>query len=134
MGYSPKECVDYLCLVGDKSDDIPGYKGIGPVKARKFLDEFGSIENFLSNKDNEFNGIDFEGLEDLYKRNKPLIDIRVALKEYPLDKIPVIFYKKDTINTKKLQFIFKEYTLGSFLTSEFIKPFKTLKSWKNSKE
>lgn len=47
MGYRPEECVDYLCLTGDRSDDIPGYRGIGEVKARKFLDEFGSIENFI---------------------------------------------------------------------------------------
>lgn len=32
FGYSPEETVDYLSLVGDSSDDIPGVKGMGPVK------------------------------------------------------------------------------------------------------
>jgi 5''-3'' exonuclease (including N-terminal domain of PolI) len=54
MGYSPDECVDYLCLLGDKSDDIPGYRGIGEVKARSFLDKFGSIQNFLDDDDLTF--------------------------------------------------------------------------------
>lgn len=130
MGYAANECVDYLCLVGDKSDDIPGYIGMGPVKTRKFLDEFGSIENFLSNPDNEFKGIDRDGLIDLYGRNKDLIDIEVALTKYPLKKIPIFYYKEDRINTTKLRELFKKYTLSSFLTVEFIKPFKKLKPWK----
>jgi DNA polymerase-1 len=130
MGYSPEECVDYLCLVGDKSDDIPGYKGIGEVKARKFLDQFGSIENFLESEE-KFPGIDNEGLSELYKRNKSLIDIRVALKEYPITTIPIYYNKKNEILIKKLMGQFSEYSLNSFLTQEFLKPFKTLKQWKN---
>ena len=34
-------------MVGDTSDDIPGFPGIGPVKARKILDE-GRIEKFIA--------------------------------------------------------------------------------------
>lgn len=34
---------------------------MGPVKIRQFLDEFKSIENFLSNKKNTFKGIDHDG-------------------------------------------------------------------------
>ena len=119
-----------LCLVGDKSDDIPGYKGIGEVKARKFLDQFGSIENFLESEE-KFPGIDNEGLSELYKRNKSLIDIRVALKEYPITTIPIYYNKKNEILIKKLMGQFSEYSLNSFLTQEFLKPFKTLKQWKN---
>ena len=127
MGYEPNECVDYLCLIGDKSDDIPGYRGIGPVKARQFLTQFGSIENYLSNPDNTFKGIDYDGLEDLYRRNKLLIDIRVALEKYKLKRIPIIYSRKNTINREKLVSIFKNYSLSSFITLEYLKPFKKLK-------
>lgn len=133
MGYEPSECVDYLCLVGDKSDDIPGYRGIGPVKARKFLDEFKSIENFISSN-GSFSGIDMDGMKDLYSRNKVLIDISVALDKYPLKKIPVKYNKAGEINYMKLKDIFKRYTLGSFIQPDFVKPFKTLKPWMRENE
>jgi len=47
FGYSPEETVDYLSMVGDTSDDIKGIPGIGPVKARKILDEYGTLDKFL---------------------------------------------------------------------------------------
>lgn len=37
FGYHSHETVEYLAMVGDTSDDIPGFPGIGPVKARKIL-------------------------------------------------------------------------------------------------
>lgn len=129
MGYSPEECIDYLCLVGDKSDDIPGYKGIGPVKARKFLDEFGSIENFLS-KNGQFSGIDNEGLADLYSRNVELISLKLALEHHPLKKIPILYNKRNQIQDRKVKEIFLEYSFHSFLTKDFMKAFNKLKVWK----
>ena len=131
MGYTPEECVDYLCLIGDKSDDIPGYKGIGPVKARKFLDEFGSIENFIK-MDQEFSGIENEGLAMLYKKNLVLLDIRIAIKKYPITNIPIYYNKRNEILIDKLQGQFSKFSLNSFLTVDFLEPFKRLKQWKNN--
>lgn len=131
MGYKPQECVDYLCLVGDTSDDIPGYKGIGKVKARKFLDEFGTIENFIKSK-GEFPGIDLEGIEDLYKRNKELIDIQVALKKHPIKKVPIIRYRGKGINKEKIVKICQKYCLVSFILGNFIEPFKKLRRWEEN--
>lgn len=130
MGYSPAECVDYLCLLGDKSDDIPGYRGIGEVKARKFLDQFGSIQAFLDDPEAEFPGIDRDGLTDLYARNTELIDIDVALAKHPLKRVPIIYHKKDILSIKKLGEVYKKYGFTSFTKPEFITPFKTLKQWK----
>lgn len=132
MGYSPEECVDYLCLLGDKSDDIPGYYGMGPVKIRKFLDQFGSIQNFLSDPSNEFKGIDRDGLEDLYRRNRSLIDLEVAIKEYPLKKIPIRYYKKNTINIEALDKLFTYYSFQSFRNEAFLEPFYKLEIWHNT--
>jgi 5'-3' exonuclease len=36
---------DYLCLVGDASDNVIGAKGIGPKRAAELLATFGSIED-----------------------------------------------------------------------------------------
>lgn len=129
-GYDVKECVDYLCLVGDKSDDIPGYRGIGPVKARKFLDKFGSISNFLLDTSAEFPGIDRDGLKFLYDRNVEMIDLNLAITKYPFKKIPLLYYKNNEVNSSKLHKLFEEYTMRSFQTKEFIEPFKKLRVWK----
>ncbi len=49
MGVYPEQIVDYLSLVGDTSDNIPGVAGIGPKGAQNLLEEFGSLENILQN-------------------------------------------------------------------------------------
>jgi DNA polymerase-1 len=47
LGVPPSQVVDYLALVGDASDNIPGVKGIGPKGAIELLQEFGSLEAIL---------------------------------------------------------------------------------------
>jgi DNA polymerase-1 len=51
LGIKPAQIPDYLALIGDTSDNIPGIKGIGPAKAQPLLQEFGTLENLLSNVD-----------------------------------------------------------------------------------
>jgi DNA polymerase-1 len=50
MGVRPEQIVDYLSMVGDSSDNIPGMKGIGAVGAAKLLAEYGSLDNIISHK------------------------------------------------------------------------------------
>jgi DNA polymerase-1 len=47
LGVPPSQVVDYLSLVGDASDNIPGVKGIGEKGAQKLLAEFGSLDALL---------------------------------------------------------------------------------------
>jgi len=47
LGVPPAQVRDYLALVGDSSDNVPGVKGIGDKGARKLLEEFGDLENVL---------------------------------------------------------------------------------------
>lgn len=51
FGVYPNQINEYLSLVGDVADNIPGVKGIGPKGAKKLLDDFGSIENIYNNLD-----------------------------------------------------------------------------------
>jgi len=51
MGVRPDQIVDYLSIVGDSSDNIPGMKGIGAVGAANLLKEYDTFENIISNKD-----------------------------------------------------------------------------------
>ena len=45
-GITPKQYLDYKSLAGDKADNIPGIRGIGPKTAEKYLSEYQSIDNF----------------------------------------------------------------------------------------
>jgi DNA polymerase-1 len=48
LGVTPSQVVDYLALVGDTSDNIPGVKGIGEKGAVKLLAEYGDLETILA--------------------------------------------------------------------------------------
>ncbi len=48
FGVGPKAVVDYLSLVGDSSDNVPGVPGIGPAGAAKLLKRFGSLDHILA--------------------------------------------------------------------------------------
>ena len=45
----PEQVIDYLGMMGDASDNIPGLPGVGDKTAKKLLEEFDSLENLLEN-------------------------------------------------------------------------------------
>lgn len=47
----PKQVIDFLAMMGDAVDNIPGLEGVGEKTAMKFLKEFGNIETLLANTD-----------------------------------------------------------------------------------
>ncbi|GBD31991.1 DNA polymerase I [bacterium HR33] len=49
LGVPPERVVDYLALVGDASDNIPGVKGIGDKTARELISRFGDLDAILEN-------------------------------------------------------------------------------------
>jgi DNA polymerase I len=51
LGVPPERTVDYLSLVGDSSDNVPGVKGIGEKGAIELITEFGPLESILANVD-----------------------------------------------------------------------------------
>lgn len=48
LGVPPRQVVDFLALVGDSSDNVPGVKGIGEKGAQKLLQEFGDLDTILA--------------------------------------------------------------------------------------
>src|SRR5690606_10500697 len=48
FGVPPSRVVDYLALIGDSSDDVPGAPGIGPKTALQLIEEFGGVEEILA--------------------------------------------------------------------------------------
>lgn len=47
----PLQVIDFLGMMGDSSDNIPGLPGVGEKTAKKFLKQFGSMEGLLANTD-----------------------------------------------------------------------------------
>ena len=48
FGVPPEGIVDYLSLIGDSSDNIPGVEGVGPKTAAALITQFGSIESMMA--------------------------------------------------------------------------------------
>ena len=47
----PEQVIDYLGMMGDASDNIPGLPGVGDKTAKKFIKEYGGLEGLLANTD-----------------------------------------------------------------------------------
>lgn len=48
-GVPPERIIDYLALMGDKVDNVPGISGCGPKTAAKWIEQFGSLEGVIAN-------------------------------------------------------------------------------------
>ncbi|NOZ37195.1 MAG: DNA polymerase I, partial [Gammaproteobacteria bacterium] len=48
FGVTPEQIIDYLTLVGDTSDNIPGVPKVGPKTAAKWLNQYGSLDQLLA--------------------------------------------------------------------------------------
>ncbi len=113
LGFEPKQMIDYLALIGDKSDDIPGVKGIGPVTAVPLIQKYGSIENLYDHIDEiEKSGIKnklIAGKEDAFL-SKELATIKCDVPiEFSFD--PAKMTKPDF---EKLRSIFLELEFKTF--------------------
>ena len=49
FGIKPEQIIDYLALVGDKADNIPGVPGVGPKTAVKWLEQYQDMEGIIAN-------------------------------------------------------------------------------------
>ena len=89
FGVKPNQIIDYLALVGDSSDNIPGVSKVGPKTAAKWLNEFNNIEGIVKNAES-FTGVVGNNLRDSIQdldrnielvRLKKDVDIKVTLEE-----------------------------------------------------
>ncbi len=116
----PEQVIDYLGMMGDASDNIPGLPGVGDKTAKKFIEEFGSMENLLANTD-KLKGAMKEKIEankELGILSKKLAticvtcDVQFDAKDYELS-VP---------DSLKVQEIFEELEFRR-LNDQFIKIF-----------
>lgn len=82
LGVSPQRVTDYLALVGDSSDNIPGVHGIGPKTAVQLIQRFGSLEDILAHADDVTQKRAREALKrhaDDARLSRELVSIRTDL-------------------------------------------------------
>ena len=85
----PEQVIDFLGMMGDAADNIPGLPGVGEVTAKKLLKEFGTMENLLANTD-KLKG----ALKDKIEANKEKGILSKKLATILLD-CPVTFNESD---------------------------------------
>ncbi len=125
-GYKPSQCVDYLSLLGDKSDNIPGYRGMGPVKVKQFMDKYGSIAKYLLDGE-PFSGVNALVMSELQFRNAALIDLKWHYNMYHR-QLKLVYYKTKTPILQEKEYIKLAASLGlrQFREEKFINIFKKL--------
>ncbi|MFE3869427.1 DNA polymerase I [Flavobacterium sp. LS2P90] len=102
----PDQVIDFLGMMGDAADNIPGLPGVGEVTAKKLLKEFGTMENLLANTD-KLKGKMKENIE----ANKEKGLLSKTLATILLD-CPVVFdetdYELSTPDVEKTDALFNE--------------------------
>ena len=116
----PMQVIDFLGMMGDSSDNIPGLPGVGEKTAKKFLATYGSMENLLANT-HELKG----KMKEKIEANKELGLLSKQLATIMLD-VPVTFNAKDFEldhpDVEKVKEIFQELEFRR-LTDNFLKTF-----------
>lgn len=80
----PEQVIDILGLWGDASDNIPGVPGIGEKTAKSLIQQFGSIENILSNPD-KLKGKQKENLTNFAEQARLSRDLATIQLDVPID-------------------------------------------------
>ena len=118
----PEQVIDFLGMMGDASDNIPGLPGVGEKTAKKFLAQFGSMEELLANAD-QLKG----KMKEKVEASKELGLLSKKLATIMLD-VPVTFDAKDFTldepDLEKVKELFNELEFRQLLTN-FLKTFAT---------
>lgn len=102
----PKQIIDFLGMMGDAVDNIPGLEGVGEKTAKKFLQEFGSMENLLANTD-KLKGKIKEKVEASAERGLLSKKLATILTDAPIE-FEHEKYHLETPDFEKLKDIFDE--------------------------
>ena len=109
----PEQIVDYLALVGDSSDNIPGVPKVGPKTAAKWLNEYGSLDAIVAHAA-DIKGKVGESLRenlDQLELSRRLATIR---RDVPLDLTPVELKRKPP-DVEALSALYRRLELNSLL-------------------
>lgn len=109
----PSQFIDYLTMIGDSIDNVPGIKGVGPKTASVLIGEYKTLDNIIESKDKlseKYKKL-FENVDkDQIKKSKELI----TLYDVPIN-IEIEDLKKKKPDLVKLKNTFQEFGFKSLL-------------------
>jgi DNA polymerase-1 len=112
-GVPPEQIIDYLTLVGDSADNVPGVPKVGPKTAAKWLHEYGSLDEVIRNAD-KIGGKIGETLRDsiaILPLSKKLVTL---VSDLALD-ISIKDLRKSEPDIEALAICFKRWEFKSWL-------------------
>jgi DNA polymerase-1 len=114
LGVPPERVTDYLALVGDASDNVPGVRGVGPKTAAQLIGRYGSLESILEHADDVAGKRAREALRahaEEARLSKALVTLRTDL---PIDVDPESFRRREP-DRERLRRIFLELEFHSLV-------------------
>lgn len=128
---NPEHIIDYLAIVWDSSDNIPGIEWFWPKKAVDLINKYGTLEEIYAHIDDEDFILTWKTLEKLKASHeiaflsKKLATIKkdVELENFYLEDF---IFKKDTLLNENVKELFKRYEFNSLYSEE-----KNLQTWKD---
>ena len=109
FGVRPSQIFDYLCLVGDTSDNIPGVPKVGPKTAVTLLEQYNALDNIIKNS-SQLKGKLKENIESSLETIE-LAKKLVALKDNLKLSLDPDQLKRGSADKTKLETIIKKYEL-----------------------
>lgn len=103
FGVAPHQIIEYLALIGDKSDNIPGVPSVGPKTAAKWLNEYETLDEIIKNADSIKGkvGEKFRAHLDLLPMSVDLTTIRCDL-ELPTSIDELVIQTEDVPKLRQL--------------------------------
>src|SRR5690606_35581520 len=126
FGYKANQVVDLLTLLGDDSDNIPGYRGMGEKRCADFFEKFGSIKNYLESNE-EYRFINKDTLLELVKKNTLLIDLKFFYKTFLRGKVKPVYYKgkkNPKFNKEAFLKVCRKLKIKTFQQKSFLKNYE----------
>lgn len=114
FGVSTEQIIDYLALIGDTADNIPGINKVGPKTAVKWLAQYESVDNIINHAD-EFKGKVGEYLREGLEQLPLSYQLATIICDVELDKTPAQLQLQPA-DTNSLKNLYSEYELKSWLT------------------
>ena len=114
-GVEPEQIVDWLALMGDAVDNIPGVPGVGPKTAAGLLAQFGSVEKMFARLDqvkSEKTRAALKNSEAGVRRNLELVRLQKVPCEFAPEKLTV-----RTVDIEKLRGLFQRWGFNGMLVA-----------------
>ncbi len=113
FGIEPKFIVDYLSLLGDASDNIPGVKGCGAKGAVKLIKEFGTLEEIIANAEKIPNGKLKDAIQNYSQMG--ILSKQLASLNYDVEIDYSMNFNVGNINFEEITKFLEKYEMKSLM-------------------